>query len=361
MIGRNKVDILKKAKKIITSVLLCAVSLMLLCALGFYILIISGLFPRLQALWIGSAMTTYSHKYLATWFFSDEKIAEVMAENLVDDTGFDSDIFEIEEDKDPEIEVEEDPYILEGYELLSEGVYKKEASGDMWKGYLMLISDPARVKLVDTKNQFVCGQKVSQMIARAGAVAGINGGGFDDGPNYDSNGGIPAGIVIEDGRLVFPTEESLKQNPDYEYNLIGLNKDNVLILRHCTAQWAMENDIVSAVSFSPFIIVNGEGTIKKGTGGWGIAPRTAIGQRKTGEIIFFVVDGRQVGHSIGCDLLPLQETLIAEKCVNAAMMDGGSSTVMIHDGEFVNKPSLGFERYINNAWVVMPKDEEFAE
>ena len=352
---------MKKAKKIIISLALIVASLAILVALGFYILIISGLFPRLQALWIGSAMTTYSHKYLATWFFSEEKINEVMEENLVDDTGFDSEIFEIEDSDIPEEIVEKDPYVLEGYELLSEGVYKKEVSGDMWKGYLMLISDPSRVKLVDTKNQFVCGQKVSQMIKRAGAVAGINGGGFDDGPNYDSNGGIPAGIVIENGVLVYPTEEKLAENPDYEYNLIGLNSENVLILRHCTAAWAMENDIVSAVSFSPFIIVNGEGTIKKGTGGWGIAPRTAIGQRKSGEIIFLVVDGRQVGHSIGCDLLPLQETLLAEKCINAAMMDGGSSTVMIHNDEFVNKPSLGFERYINNAWVVMPISEESEE
>ena len=70
-----------------------------------------------------------------------------------------------------------------------------------------------------------------------------------------------------------------------------------------------------------------------------------------------VVDGRQVGYSIGTDLLPLQETLLAEGCHNAAMMDGGSSTVMIYNKEFVNKPSLGFERYINNCWVVLPCDE----
>jgi exopolysaccharide biosynthesis protein len=70
-----------------------------------------------------------------------------------------------------------------------------------------------------------------------------------------------------------------------------------------------------------------------------------------------VVDGRQVGYSIGTDLLPLQETLLAEGCHNAAMMDGGSSTVMIYNKEFVNRPSLGFERYINNCWVVLPAKE----
>lgn len=305
-----------------------------------------------------------SHQYLATMFFSDEKIEEVRQKHMVDDSGFATDETEIvlpeKEEEQEKIEEPKDPYVEEGYRLLEEGLYLKDVSGDSWKGYLMLVSDPLRVKLEDTARQFVCGQKVMTMIDNAGAVAGINGGGFTDGPNYDSNGGTPSGLVIEDGKLVYPTDEA--EIEEKVYSMVGMNSKGVLVLRHCTAKWAMENDIVSAVSFNPFIIVNGEGVIKNGTGGWGIAPRTAIGQRKTGEILFLVIDGRQVGHSIGADLLPLQETLLAENCHNAAMMDGGSSTVMIYNKEFVNKPSLGFERYINNCWVVLPvKDTAEAE
>lgn len=359
--------ILSVIKKTVSAILLSAVALIILGALAFYIFIVSGLFPSLQSAWICSAMTTLSHQYLATWFFSDEKIEEVLDANMVDDSGYSSNIDDIttgnktenkpDSSEVPEIPVpEKDPYIEEGYTELEEGLYLKEASGDNWKGWLMLVSDPKRVKLEDTRRQFICGQKVMTMIENAGAVAGINGGGFTDGPNYDSNGGTPSGLVIENGVLVNPTSQSAIQNN--VYSMVGINSDGVLVLRHCTAAWAMENNIVSAVSFNPFIIVNGEGVIKNGTGGWGIAPRTAIGQRKTGEIIFMVVDGRQIGHSIGVDLLPLQETLLAEKCYNAAMMDGGSSTVMIYNEEFVNKPSLGFERYINNCWVVMPISEE---
>lgn len=356
-------------------ILISAILLGILGALAFYVLIVSGLFPHYQSMWICTAMTTLNHQYLATWFFSDEKIAEVLAENQVDDSGYSTDIGDITipdktpEAKDPDdgeengdgsgadapLVPETDPYLEEGYEKLEEGLYLKEASGENWKGWLMLISDPKRVKLVDTQRQFICGQKVMQMIENAGAVAGINGGGFTDGPNYDSNGGTPSGLIIEDGVLVYPTDPHTIANTTY--SMIGINADGVLVLRHCTAQWALDNGIVSAVSFTPFIIVNGEGVIKSGTGGWGIAPRTALGQRKTGEIIFMVVDGRQIGHSIGVDLLPLQETLLAEKCHNAAMMDGGSSTVMIYNKEFVNKPSLGFERYINNCWVVMPAQQ----
>ena len=186
-----------------------------------------------------------------------------------------------------------------------------------------------------------------------GAVAAINGGGFNDGANYDSNGGSPSGIIIEDGKLVNPSRPSAN---DY-YNIIGMTSKGIFTLQHGSSQWAMDNDIYSAVSFSPFLVVNGVGQIN-GSGGWGIAPRTALGQRATGEMLFLVIDGRQVGWSIGCDLDVLQNTLLDEGCVNAAMLDGGSSTVMIYRGEFVNRPALGFERYINNCWVVMPAGEE---
>lgn len=361
-------------KSRIKSALICGLVFAVAFAMGFYILIVSGLFPKITNMWVCTAWGTMHHRYLATWFFSQETIDKIIEAERVDDKGFQTDINQIEipdenadeiettpetydetikeEEIIPEIEL--DPYIEQGYEKLEEGLYLKPAEGNGWKGWLMLIDDPKRVRVEDTRRQLDCGQKVSTMIKNAGAVAGINGGGFTDGPNYDSNGGTPSGVVIENGILVYPTEQDLIENK--QYNMVGMNSDGVLVLRQCTPKWAIENDIVSAVSFSPYIIVNGKGLVKEGTtGGWGIAPRTAIGQRQSGEIIFMVVDGRQAGYSMGCDLLPLQETLLAEGCHNAAMLDGGSSTVMIYNDEFVNRPSLGFERYINNCWVVLPE------
>lgn len=390
--------------------------------LAFFVLIVAGASPKLQTIWICSAMRTMSHKYLATAFFPDEYIAKVMAANEIDDSGYDSDILsflekdppkkdphegldailaidpsdavseeteaepeteeippeteeiagEIPEEPEPAPETEVPPetepvpetekpaeteapvpelpaYIREGYEMLEEGIYLKEVSGLTWRGYVMLIEDPLRVKLADTSQQYSCGENVMTMTANAGAVAGINGGGFQDGANYDSNGGMPAGLLIEDGNLVYPyvIDETV-------YNMIGINDGGGLVLRHCTAQWALDNSIVSAVSFAPFLVVNGEGLIKNGTGGWGIAPRTAIGQRETGEFLFLVIDGRQADWSIGCDLDVLQDVMLAEGAYNAAMLDGGSSTAMVYDGEYVNRPSLGHERWINNCFVVMP-------
>ncbi len=339
--------------------------------LAFWLLVISGVSPRLQTLWVCTAMTTMDHQYLATLFIPEETIDRIMEENRVDDSKHDSIILSFNKQEstakpqkptnqpskpgEPEppqvVETVETNYETEGYKLLEEGLWLKEVSGSGWRGYMMLVEDPLRVKLVDTSKQYTCGENVKTMIANSGAVAGINGGGFQDGANYDSNGGMPAGMLIEDSQLIYPYQS------DYTtiYNMIGINEDGALVLRHCTTGWALDNGIVSAVTFQPFLVVNGEGLIKNGTGGWGLAPRTAIGQRETGEILMLVIDGRQVDWSIGCDLDVLQDVMLAEKAFNAAMLDGGSSTAMLHGDTYINRPSLGHERWINNAFVVMPK------
>ena len=56
------------------------------------------------------------------------------------------------------------------------------------------------------------------------------------------------------------------------------------------------------------MIVNGKKTINNGDGGMGIAPRTAIAQRKDGAIILLVIDGRQV-NSLGATLREVQDVL----------------------------------------------------
>ncbi len=365
---KQKFPILKTLSAILCTVTAIGIS----GILAFYVLIVAGASPKLQTMWVCTAMTTMSHKYLATLFIPEDTINAIMEENRVDDSQHDSIIlnFNKQETTAPETTVPkpedssqkppettpappEPPkpdYIAEGYEKLEEGLYLKALSGSGWKGYMMLVEDPLRVKLVDTSQQYTCGENVKTMIANSGAVAGINGGGFQDGANYDSNGGMPAGILIEDSQLIYPYHA----DNNIIYNLIGLNKDGALVLRHCTSQWALENDIVSAVTFQPFLVVNGEGLIKNGTGGWGLAPRTAIGQRETGEILMLVIDGRQVDWSIGCDLDVLQDVMLEEKAFNAAMLDGGSSTAMLYGDTYINRPSLGHERWINNAFVVMP-------
>ena len=354
-------------------VAITCVSFGLACVLGFFITVGCGAFPEVQSIWVGSAMTTFHHKYLAEWFVPQGQIDKITNAHQIDDSNVQSTPIVIPEPEVDSEAQEEEKYTAEGYEKLSSGVYLKKVTGNtnsgIYTGYLMLCTDPSRVKLVDTDRQFVCGATVAMMIENAGAIAGINGGGFNDGANYDSNGGSPYGIIIEDNELVTP-----RGGYDGTFRIIGMSAENVMTLKMGSAAWAMENGLRSAVSAEVYLIVDGEGMFKAGDGGWGVAPRTALGQRETGEVLFLAVDGRQLGYSIGCDLITLQEILLAEKCVNAAMMDGGSSTVMEYatydvrgncNVELINSPNLGptlkDQRYINNAWVIMPKAEETAK
>lgn len=332
-------------------------------------------------------MTTMEHQWLATKFIDEDTIDRIMTENYVDDSEYESKMKELVTKDNPfymfslavktteavapdlvnnhmidSNNIEDSvgklllhkEYLENGYDILEDGLYLKEISGDTWKGYLMLVQDPTRVQLLDTEYQFQKGETVRSMLSKQSAIAGINGGGFCDTLSYNSMGETPAGMLIIDGEVISPTYETSAR-----YSMIGFNDKGVLVLQHCSTDWALENGIQDAVSFSPFLIVNGEGTIKTGTGGWGIAPRTAIGQRETGEVIFLVIDGRQPTWSIGVDLKVVQDVLLEEQCINAALLDGGSSTVMIYDGyrqgeeySFVNRPSLGHERWINNCWAV---------
>ena len=162
-------------------------------------------------------------------------------------------------------------------------------------------------------------------------------------------------MITEKDGLVSPAEAVNSG----EYSMVGINGDGGLVLRHTSAEWALQNDIRGAISFEPFLIVDGEPVIEHGTGGWGIAPRTAVGQRMTGEFVFLVIDGRQIGYSIGADLIELQEILLSEKCVQAVNLDGGSSSSMgIMEGDWyrnLNRPSLGSERMINSCFIILPE------
>ena len=84
----------------------------------------------------------------------------------------------------------------------------------------------------------------------------------------------------------------------------------------------------------------------------GVNPRTAIGQRADGAVLMLVIDGRQV-HSLGATYLDAAEVMLAHGAINACNLDGGSSSVMYYNGEYVNSPSSasGVSRYLPNAFL----------
>ncbi|WP_420871958.1 phosphodiester glycosidase family protein [Cohnella rhizosphaerae] len=224
----------------------------------------------------------------------------------------------------------------------------EEVDGKGFHGYLLTVSDPTKIRLV-VPAKAGKGEKVPSMVKRTGAIAGVNAGGFAD-PNWQGNGFQPIGLVITQGKIYY---NGLGKNSSTQ--IVGLDKNGKMIAGHYSIKELMDLGISEAVSFEPRIIVNGKGLIKNHANGWGIAPRTVMGQRADGKILFLIIDGRQIGYSIGADLYDCQQIMLEHGAVIAANLDGGSSTVLVKEGgELVNKPSSKGEggRYLPTAFLV---------
>ncbi|EGW40821.1 phosphodiester glycosidase family protein [Desulfosporosinus sp. OT] len=229
----------------------------------------------------------------------------------------------------------------------SSGITIEDIQGPSFKGKVMLVKDPKRVKLAVTKEIGVTGERVSDLVKDMNAFAGINAGGFYD-PNGKGNGAFPDGLTVHDGKLVHNNVN------DQTVNIVGFNDEGKLVLGDMTASQLEENHIREAVSFGPNLIVDGKPMIS-GDGGWGIAPRTGIGQMADGTVIFVVIDGRQPTWSIGATLRDLMNVFDDYHAINAVNLDGGSSSELVYNGKVANKLwDIFGERYIPTAFVVTP-------
>ncbi len=286
-----------------------------------------GPYPNFRNWLVTTAMSTMNHQYLATTFFSEEKINKILEQNTT---------IEPEGNTDTSlIMVEEQPYIDEyDKEILDreEGaIYKLiEIDEGSYSGYLAVIYDPSKIKVVTSKYLGYEGEYLVDMAKRENAVVAINGGGFID-ENGLGNGGIPVGTIIQDGKILNYSSNS------YNRGIIGFTSDNKLYLGKISTDEAVRIGIRDAVEFGPFLIVNGESSFINGNGGYGYHPRTAIAQRKDGIVLFLVIDGRSL-NSRGADMNDLVEILLRYHAYNAANLDGGNSSVLVINDKIVNHP-----------------------
>ncbi len=215
-------------------------------------------------------------------------------------------------------------------------------------GYLLEIPNPKRIQVATAEDINEKGDTTSNIARRADAVAAINGGGFYD-PNGTGTGRLPYGFILHEGKYLLGEQVGDEERVDF----IGMTKNGSLIAGQYNKRELRELGAVEGLTFGPPIIVNGEKMIKSGDGGWGISPRSAIGQKRDGTILFLVIDGRQPGYSIGATLADMQNILYEQGAYTAANLDGGSSTTLYYNGKVVNKPAdlLG-ERMIPTAFVV---------
>ena len=113
------------------------------------------------------------------------------------------------------------------------------------------------------------------------------------------------------------------------------------------------NKVVDAVGAMHWILRDGvvDSSISDGTA----APRTAVGVKPDGSVIFYTIDGRQKGLSIGATIQMVAQRLKELGCQNAVLLDGGGSTTLVSTypdygtSSSVNSPSEGTPRSVSNA------------
>lgn len=302
-------------------------------------ILLYGPFDNAKRIYVGSAMTTFNHQYLATMFLSKERIDNILNSSDTRNQNLDfksnNSVVEVSGTHDNTMEL-----------------YKFENS--KYNGYMLVIKDPKRVKVAYTSSMYKKGQTTSEMAMQNNAVAAINGGAFIDtssNSNWTGNGGTPTGVIISNGKIVF---SDLKTD-NSKTECMAITKEGKMLAGKYSINELKALDVQEAVSFKPVLIKDGVPTALEGSdGARGIAPRTAIGQRADGSIVMMVIDGRDLASGLGCTITELQSLMLTKgECVTAINLDGGKSSTMYLNGQVINNVSNGLgERYIASSIIV---------
>lgn len=202
--------------------------------------------------------------------------------------------------------------------------------GGTYKGKMLLVHDPSRVTVGSIDSFGGAGITLSQFLEKYDAIACTNAGGFED-ENGKGKGGIPDGIVIRDGQIVYGSAGSSYRD------VVGFDADNKLHVGNMTGAQALEEGIINGTSFElgPVLIKDGE---RQPLPTSGINPRTAIGQTADGTVIMVAIEGRMVD-SLGATSADLIDLFEKYGAVNAANLDGGSSSGLYYEGERITRSS----------------------
>ena len=326
--------------KKITMILISIISIVIINIGAGVLVIRMGVFPYVQIFIVNSTITTLSHQYIANIFASDEDIKKIREFNrvVVDDEKSDKNAIEIE--------AETSISVMNPYVKKESAIEIVNIEQNKFKAHMFIILDPKRIKLGVAKNIGTAGVKLNDIIREENGIGGINAGGFIDEGGH-GNGGTPTGIIIKDGQVLW------KDGIQKAYSIIGFDYNGVLTLGNYTVGQISKMKIKDAVSFGPYLIVNNKPTIIIGDGGWGLNPRTVIGQKKDGTVLMLIVDGRQLS-SVGATIKEIQNVMVSYGAVNAANLDGGSSTVMYYKNKLINKPCSPYgERPLPTAFVIL--------
>ena len=302
-------------------------------------LICHGPSASARNLFVTTILETGQLKFLASVFLSDSEISEIVSQNSLATMKEEVDTGLITVDENTEKELIE--------------IHK--VSGNNFEGTMMIVNDPSKISLATTYPWSEYGKELDKLVTENNAIAGINGGLYYSDAN---KGGRPLGVTVSNGEI---QDMSLGATG---LHLIGFDEDNILRIidisnmnRNEIKELITTEKIRDAVSFQEEasdsnnhfvkLIINGEKRELNGMGS-GANPRTAIGQREDGSVLLLVTDGRGKNGHLGATAADLIEIMSEYGAINAANIDGGSSSTMYYNGKYL-MDSVTFY-YSNSSW-----------
>lgn len=302
-------------------------------------LICHGPSESAKELFATTILETGQLKFLANVFLSKDELQKIVDKNSLQDMDdeVDKNLINTEGNK--------------GKELIE----IHNVSGDGFEGTMMVVNDPSKISLATTYPWSEYGKELGVIVDEAGAIAGVNGGIYYSSGN---KGGRPYGVTVSNGEI---QDITLGWSGLY---LIGFDENNLLRIislegmnKSAVEKMVKEEKIRDAISFQEEssdannhfvkLIINGEKRELSGKGS-GQNPRTAIGQRKDGSVLILVTDGRGKNGHLGATASDLIDIMAEYGAVNAANVDGGSSSSLYYNKKYL-RTSVTFY-YTNSSW-----------
>lgn len=341
---KKKTKIIRILKNVwkVTSLLLVTVLAVIITLILTMNMICSDLSKTAKSLFVTTMLETGQMKFVASLFLSDKEIKEIVNDNSMKDMEqeVDTDLITVNEPTDDKNKIE----------LI-------KISGNTFTAKLIIIRDPSRVKLSTTYPWSEYGTELDKLVSKSDAIAGINGGLY---VSTGNKGGYPLGIVVAEGKIQY-------NNPNLKgLHLIGFDEKNILriislenMLTSDVEKLIKDEKIRDAVAFQEEssdknnhfvkLVINGEARSTYGSGS-GANPRTAIGQRADGAVLLLVTDGRGASGHLGATASDLIDVMMEYGAVNAANLDGGSSSSMYYNNKYEMTSVTLY--YSNSSWKI---------
>ena len=325
--------------------LLFTVILLSLAALVLVMnLIFKGPSPTAQERLTMSLIEASATKWIPALFIGEERVAEITSaesgSSLTDDV---TDTSQVIIQKDSAISTSSNEW-----DNYPDGIRIESYAGDTYNAHIMIVRDPSQVYMGISTESFstsIPGKRLNAVMEEENVLAGVNAGAFnDDGTASSTVGSCPLGLVMSGGKCVWTSGKQ----PGLE-GFAGFTNDDVLVVSttNLTKAQAEEMNIRDGCCFGPVLIMNGEVNMEAYNMNSGFNPRTAIGQRADGAVIFVCVDGRQAG-SIGGTYADVIDIMVEYGAVNACNMDGGSSSIMYYRDTYGRYGEAGQVQRINS-------------